>query len=35
LQAAGFALIDVKQLSQLSWGICVEKPQEQNDRMIG
>ncbi|MEZ4727294.1 MAG: class I SAM-dependent methyltransferase [Caldilineaceae bacterium] len=26
LQAAGFALIAVKQFSQLSWGICVEKP---------
>lgn len=25
LQAAGFALIAVKQFSQLSWGICVEK----------
>ncbi len=25
LQQAGFALIDVKQFSQLSWGICAEK----------
>lgn len=25
LQAAGFTLIDVKQFSQLSWGICTER----------
>ncbi len=25
LQQAGFAIVDVKQFSQLSWGICVEK----------